>query len=440
MAGIGTSSFRRNPRSIQEWPAALTKELVTVLELELVADLMRICTTDEDASLQIEPQDGEDALIALDQDGKTHVIEVQVKGAQGAIEADDLASWLAHFPSHKAKDSLIERLIADSFSSVLFVASGRCDDATVSQVTPLSPHLVSLAKGAISKNVESGIRTALESCAKATLPTDKDLAKNRRAHIGSQLPLIAATKLKDALHRVMISERLDDAEIMRRSREALLSRHRVVPDRVEDVLAEIESIVFREKRTQKNVLTEVARAIEAGQSKDPLVAATYVTRGEEATLLQQLSQQHAVLITGAPRVGKSFCARSLASQLQTQGYIVRVCGDLAEADRFLCEPVSGLRVALVDDPLGGAHASENAERELQLLERLIPRLANGRRLIVAQAQDRLLEVTRLDSLAAVRTADRLWRTMGIGSVEFLELVWKNAATAYAVPTDYMCDS
>ncbi len=396
-----------------------------------------LSATDADASLQIEPQDGEDALITLDQGGKPHVIEVQVKGAQGAINADDLANWLAHFPSHKAKNSLIERLVADPFSSVLFVASGRCDDATVAQVTTLSAHSVSLADGTISKNAESGIRAALERYARAVLPTDKDLAKERRAHIGSQLPRITATKLRGVLHRVMISERLDDAEIMRRCRDSLLSRYRVVPDRVEDVLAEIESIVFREKRTHENVLTKVAKAIAAGQAKDPLVAATYVTRGEEATLLRHLSHQHAVLITGAPRVGKSFCARSLASQLQAQGYIVRVCGDLAEADRFLCEPVSGLRAALVDDPLGGAHASENAERELQLLERLIPRLINGRRLIVAQAQDRLLEVTRLNSLAAVMTAGRPWTAMGIGSVEFLELVWKNAATAYAVSADRM---
>lgn len=395
-----------------------------------------LAVTDADASLQVEPQDGEDALLALGKGGNTHFVEIQVKGAEGHIGPENLADWLAHFPARQAAGSLLERLVADAQRSVLFVASGRCNDATVVHTVALSARTTSLDSGTIIDTTETGMRAALEGYAKATPSTDKDLAKRRRAHIRTKLPLLSTAALKNALHRVLISEQLDDAEVLRRSREALQSLHQVVPDQVDDVLGKIESVVFREKRSQNDLLPEVAEAIASGQAKDPLVAASYVQRNEEPMLLDRLSREYAILVTGAPRVGKSFCARSIASTLQRQGYSVRVCGDLAESDRFLAEPVSGFRVALVDDPLGGAHATENAHRELQLLERLIPRLTNGRRLIVAQAQDRLLEVTRLRSVDEINTAGLSWSPMGIGDAEFLTAVWADAANAYSVPVDF----
>lgn len=394
-----------------------------------------LAATDTDTSLEVEPQDGEDALMVLRSNGTTHFIEIQVKGEKGAIGAESLADWLAHFPARRSDDSLLERLVNDKQRSVLFVASGRCSDATAVHAIPLCVRTTSLDPGTIKKTTEVGLRVALQGYAKTTSSADKDLAKHRRAHIGTQLPLITNSALKDALQRVLISEQLDDAEVLRRSREALQSLHQVVPDQVEDVLRRIESIVFREKRTKKNLLPEVAKVITSGKAKDPLIPASYVKRSEETALLDTLSRKHAILITGAPRVGKSFCARSIAATLQKQGYSARVCGDLAEADRFLTDPVTGSRVALVDDPLGGAHAAENADRELQLLERLIPRLTNGRRLIVAQAQDRLLEVTRLRSVDEIITAGLSWVSMGIGGADFLATVWADAAAAYLVPTD-----
>lgn len=394
-----------------------------------------LAAPDAHMSLQIEPEDGEDALMTLCHGRKSHLVEIQVKGSESTISAESLADWLAHFPAFRSSGSLLERLVTDADRSVLFVASGRCNDATVVHATTLSPRTTSLGQGMIKRKTEAGIRTALADYAKATSSADKDLAKSRRAHIGRELPLISPNALYDALHRVLISEQLDDTEVLRRSKEALQSSHQVVPDQVESVLGKIESIVFSAKRSKQNVLPEVAKVIASGRAKDPLRAASYVKRVEEPALLERLSHQCAILITGAPRVGKSYCARSIAATLQNQGYGIRICGDLAEADRFLTEPVTGYRVAVVDDPLGGAHASENADRQLQLLERLIPKLINGRRLIVAQAQDRLLEVTRLRSVEEIITAGLSWVAMGIGDTGFLAAVWADAAITYSVPAD-----
>lgn len=385
-------------------------------------------------SLEIEPKDGEDALLSITEGGGTRIVEIQVKGSATAVTHDVLADWLAHFPDSEHHGSLLERLTTDPRRSVLFVASGRCNDAVVPHVVQLSVHTTQVPKGLVTNATERGMRVGLQNYETATPSTDKDLAKNRRAHIGKQLLALSKSGLKASLQRMLIAEQIDEPEILRRIRDELECRHRVVPDRVQEVTRRITEIVVRQKRTGVDVLPEVDRVISSGAAVDPLVAASYIPRGEEKGFLSRLSSDSALLLTGAPRVGKTSCARNLAFLLQSQGYSIRICTDVAEAERYLVEPVTGNRAALVDDPLGGAHAVENASRELMQLGALIPKLVNGRRLIVSQAQDRLLQVSRCASIDQVRTGKLSWVEMGIGAQSFLIELWSSLAGEYAVPT------
>lgn len=385
------------------------------------------------ASLQIEPKDGEDALLHATENGVTRTVEVQVKGATTAITHDVLADWLAHYPAHSDSGSLLERISNDSSRSVLFVASGRCNDAVAPHTVPLSVHTTQVPKGCVTNAVEHGMREGLHNYATGTSSTDSNLVKRRRANIGALLAVTPAASLKTALQRVLIAERVDESTVLRRIRVTLETVHRVVPDRVEEVIRRITDIVLSEKKTDVNILPQVDKVISWGSAVDPLVAVSYVSRGEEQTLLDRLSLDSALLLTGPPRVGKTFCARNLAYSLQKQGYSVRICTDISEAERYLTEPVVGNRAALVDDPLGGAHAADNAARELMLLGTLIPKLANGRRLIVSQAQDRLLQISRCQSVSAIRTGNLFWVEMSIGTNGFLGNLWNKLSTDYSVP-------
>lgn len=394
-----------------------------------------LASGDPEISLQIEPKNGEDALLTTSRDGGTRFLEVQVKGAATAVSHSALANWLAHFPDRLSCGSLLERLTTDQYRSVLFVASGRCSDAVVPHAVALSVQAAQVSEGLVTTATERGMRGGLQKYSNATPPRDKDLARKRRANIGRQLSSISSRKLRTSLHRVLIAERIDEPDILRRIREELVSRHRVVPDRVQEVIRRITEIVVREKRTGVDVLPEVHSVISAESEVDPLVSVSYVSRGEENDLLSRLSDDSALLLTGAPRVGKSSCARNLAFLLQSQGYSVRMCTDIAEAERYLVEPVAGYRAALVDDPLGGAHPVDNASRQLTQLGTLIPKLVNGRRLIVSQAQDRLLQVSRCSSIDQVRTGKLNWVEMGIGTKRFLVDLWCRLAAENAVPAD-----
>lgn len=385
------------------------------------------------ASLQIEPKDGEDALLQTIEGGVARTVEVQVKGATAAITHDVLGNWLAHYPAYGDSGSLLERILSDSSRSVLFVASGRCSDAVVPHVVPLSAHTTQLTKGGVTNATERGMRAGLHNYETGTSSNDSALVKRRRANIGARLVVTPAATLKAALERLLIAEQLDETAVLNRIREALEAVHHVVPDRVDEVTRRVTEIVVNEKKTGVNVLPQVDRVISWGSAVDPLVAASYVLRGEESALLDQLSLDSALLLTGAPRVGKTSCARNLAYSLQSQGYSVRICADISEAERYLSEPVTGNRAALVDDPLGGAHAVDNAARELMLLGALIPKLANGRRLIVSQAQDRLLQFSRCQSVSTVRTGNLRWVEMSIGAKGFLGGLWSALTDDYSVP-------
>lgn len=385
------------------------------------------------ASLQIEPKDGEDALLQTIEGGVARTLEVQVKGSTAAITHDVLADWLAHYPAYSESGSLLERISSDSTVSVLFIASGRCNDAVLPHAVPLSVHITLVPKGVVSNATEQGMRSSLSNYSTGTSSTDSKLDKRRRANIGQRLVVTPAALLKKALQRVLIAERLDEPEILRRIRDNLQAVHRVVPDRVEEATRRITEIIVNEKKTGVNVLPQVDRVISWGTAVDPLVVASYIFRGEEEALLDRLSLDSALLLTGAPRVGKTSCARNLAHSLQSQGYSVRICTDISEAERYLTEPVTGNRAAFVDDPLGGAHAADNAARELKQLGTLIPKLANGRRLIVSQAQDRLLQVSRCQSVSAVRTGNLSWVEMNIGAKGFLGGLWSALTAEYSVP-------
>lgn len=400
----------------------------------ICALLAVLASGNPEASLQIEPKDGEDALLQTTEGGIARTVEVQVKGSTAAITHDVLANWLAHYPPHSDSRSLLERISSDSSRSVLFVASGRCNDAVFPHAVPLSAHTTHVPKGGVTSTTERGMRESLHDYETGISSTDSKLTTRRRANIGARLAVTPAASLQAALQRVLIVERLDETEVLRRIRDTLEAVHRVVPDRVDEAIRRITKIVVDEKKTGVNVLPQVDSVISWGSAVDPLVAASYVLRGEEDALLVQLSLDSALLLTGAPRVGKTSCARNLAYSLQSQGYSVRICTDISEAERYLTEPVTGNRAALVDDPLGGAHAVDNAARELILLGALIPKLANGRRLIVSQAQGRLLEVSRCKSVSEVRTGKLSWVEMSIGANSFLGSLWSALTSDYSVPS------
>ncbi len=92
-----------------------------------------------------------------------------------------------------------------------------------------------------------------------------------------------------------------------------------------------------------------------------------------------------------------------------------------------------MRLAVVDDPFGGAHSVPSALREMESLDRLICDLSVHRRIIVAQSEDRLSEVVRGASLAKLRTGGLAWIQLDPLSQKHLAEIWRGLCLRRKVP-------
>lgn len=385
-----------------------------------------------DAQLQIEPRGGEDAQLVFDDGVSRKVFEIQVKGAKAKVTVDKLADWLAHFPAHKAENPLIERLIDASSQNVIMIASGRCDDATSTYVADLGDPMNPWPATRIKKPDLANIRKGFASYTVA-LKGDSTLQKQRRQAIDTLFSQLKEPALREAVQRVRVIERLDEGTVRRMSESLLQSVHGVVPDLIARTLTSLEAIIFDAKGSEVNVLPAIRAQIRAARPDEGLAPAGYIARGDEEDLKLKLSAEKVLLLAGRPRIGKTMTSRQLAGDFEQMGFIVKIAESVQSAQRFLMDPVDENRLAVVDDPFGGAHATDDALRELALLEQLLGSIRTNRRLIVVQAQDRLLEIARKKSVDEMETRGVKWIELGHLDCVFLSNVWTQACTTYSVP-------
>lgn len=384
------------------------------------------------AQLEIEPRGGEDAQLVFDDGLSRNVVEIQVKGAKAKVTVDELADWLAHFPAKKAVNPLIARLVSSPSKHVIMIASGRCDDATSTYVADLGDSITPWPETRIKKPDLVNIREGFASY-EASLETDSPLQKRRRKAIGTLFSSLEDPALRQAMRRVRVIERLDERTLQQMCESLLQSLHGVVPDLIARTLTVLEAIIFDAKGTGADVLPAIRLQIRAARPDERLAPAGYIVRGDEEELKLKLTAQKVLLLAGRPRIGKTMTSRQLAGDFEQMGFIVKIAESVQSAQRFLMDPVNENRLAVVDDPFGGAHATDDAVRELALLEQLLGSISAGRRLIVVQAQDRLLEVTRKRSTDDLETRGVKWIELGKLDCAFLSSVWMQACRTYYVP-------
>ncbi|WP_211474619.1 hypothetical protein [Collimonas humicola] len=385
------------------------------------------------AQLHIEPNDGEDAQLSLSAGTRNITFEIQVKGAKTKIDMDTLADWMAHFPARESSESLFERVLQDPNRIALVIATGRCDDASSVFQAALDEAGTQHRAGIVQSKDAAALRKGFENYAIAR-STDTLLAANRRKHIGAYISSLTASTLRQAAHRIQLVELIDDEKLQRERHRMLTEIHGLPPDVVPALLAKLDAIVVSEKRTGEDIIPQFRELISLHRPINPLRPANYLFRGDEEELQTMLSKEGFLLLSGLPRVGKTATARWIAANLQAQGYKVHVVESIDAAQRFLMDPVAEARLALVDDPFGGAHPTDAPAREFAVLERLLKTLPSNRRLIVAQAEDRLLEVTRKGKVEEIKLAGAPWVRLENKVGNFLADLWAQECRIQEVPS------
>ena len=384
--------------------------------------------TEGTPSLRAEPHNGEDAELTWTEAGQLRRCEIQVKGrSTGEIDMATLAEYLAHFPDHQAQGCLLERLIANPGQVVLFVASERCRDEIARYRTP--PEWTgAYRKGKPDQAAGNALAAALEYLSQAPVrmrtKTPTTLEAQRAAHLGA-LAKSDRNQLAAALERVFIHEQETSATIAVRLHRKLFEA-RVPTDRLADGVARLKQVVTADRAARADVFGQL-HAVLADFAPEQMAPPKYLPRGIEHELTACIAQEKALLLSGPPRVGKSWTAMQLAGGMQRQGYEVARSGHIDQAERFLNDPVRGQRAYVLEDPLGARQAVRDASARVTELRRLLDSLPTNRRLIVAQSEAPILQTFRENDLAQCSLGAFSWSELPSLPAEQAEALWRRDA-------------
>jgi hypothetical protein len=237
--------------------------------------------------------------------------------------------------------------------------------------------------------------------------------------------------VRSALCRLLVIEKVDEVSLIERCEFLLRKRHRIPIDRTASVVDQLRSIV----KTAKTEQIDAAAGIRSELAKftpPNLRPVGYIPRGSEKKWIDALSNSSALLISGPPRVGKTSVTRWIAAEFEEMGYEVKEAFDIEAAERFLLESVVAHRIALLDDPLGGAHSATDPHRIYSRIKALVSCLKSDRKLVVAQAQDRLFEVTEKANLSDLNIAGYSWEDLGAISSKFSCKLWQQLGERYSI--------
>jgi len=369
----------------------------------------------------VEPKGGEDGALFTAGATPTHY-EIQGKGAAGKVTLAELALWLTHFPERCDTDMLLERLIVDPARRLVVVASGRAADALDPLVAPADwrGETLPASPASLAQLLLDAFRASPVEGQAA-----KDLGTRRHAHHASVASALKKNQVADVLRRIVIIERATTPSV-----QDWIGRHLrrlgVPDDSLDNAVNRLKAIVSMRRSGTNDLASALFSQIQR-DSPASVRPPYYFPRGDETRWVERLKTEHALLLSGVTRSGKSVAARWVAAEFEASGFRIEEFGTVEAAERYLLDTAEGGRMAIVDDPLGGAHPVSDPNRQLQRLEALLPRLKPSRRLIVAQGRERLLETAVASDLDALTHHGHGWVDLGNRSYDFLANLWLELA-------------
>ncbi|OBQ58640.1 hypothetical protein [Mesorhizobium erdmanii] len=368
----------------------------------------------------VEPKGGEDGSLYTTSPDALH-FEVQVKAGSTPATIESLALWMTHFPERTDRGMLIERLMADSQRRVIVIATGRASDALepliVGDDWPRGQSATTIKVNLAKQFIQAFRASAIDDNGQGKLHSDRVL------HHAATAATFTVEHVRDVLSRIAILDRATKDTVTDRIERHL--RKRGIPDdRLGDMIARLRAIVGTKRKNGEDLASAIEAQI-AREIPSSIIPLDYVPGSEEADWTALFSTDNCLLLSGVTRCGKSTTAKWIAGQFERHGARIEQFGTIEEVERFLFDPAGGLRIAVLDDPLGGAHPAPEPERQLQRLSALVPRLRANRRLIVSQGRERLLEVAGVEVLQDSKPAGVAWVDMSERPSAFLATVWQS---------------
>ena len=369
--------------------------------------------------VSVENESFEDAKLSYQLEDKTYHIELQVKKKASEIVYDEFATWLAHFQKSKSDCIILDRIQQSDTNYLVFVTNNRCTDN------------VSKFVGKENEIKENKICFSAEMLKDLKLRMLKgidnknELGRKRKEHI-EQYFNQKKNELNKVLGRVYIIERKDQIE---REICIILKEQYQIPKMIcRDVMNQMLDVV-RQGRDSGEDITALIREILKNKRFSRVLPEdkSFYKRDSIDILKSELLQKKLLLLTGVPFSGKTYIAKTIAQELQDNGYYVKLTDNIIEdqeAYYFLMSPENDSRLLLIEDPFGHIGKSENYIQIRDKIEGLIrDRLSINRKVIITSRLDILLDVFQKKQIEECKIQGNGWINTSISSKEEAEKIW-----------------
>ncbi len=233
-------------------------------------------------------------------------------------------------------------------------------------------------------------------------------------------------ELNKVLGRVYIIERKDQIE---REICIILKEQYQIPKMIcRDVMNQMLDVV-RQGRDSGEDITALIREILKNKRFSRVLPEdkSFYKRDSIDILKSELLQKNLLLLTGVPFSGKTYIAKTIAQELQDNGYYVKLTDNIIEdqeAYYFLMSPENDSRLLLIEDPFGHIGKSENYIQIRDKIEGLIrDRLSFNRKVIITSRLDILLDVFQKKQIEECKIQGNGWINTSISSKEEAEKIW-----------------
>ncbi|USU93952.1 hypothetical protein QFB56_15505 [Acinetobacter pittii] len=194
----------------------------------------------ENVQFFVEPENSEDAKLITDDLNGINEIEIQVKGSQESVTPTNLAQHLAHFPKGKAENCLYDRLINNPHLLVVFVMTGRCNDATSPFLSMFdnfyTPHKTTNIKKENVKAIINEFNNIEADTAESELTT------NRKIYINNLYNKYKILKVKKAFERLIIIEKVTDSSLLKNCCDSLRINYTIPDDNHQSVIERLKTV------------------------------------------------------------------------------------------------------------------------------------------------------------------------------------------------------
>ena len=367
----------------------------------------------------VENNSFEDAKLSYQLEDKTYSIELQVKRKASEITYDEFAIWLAHFQKNKSDCFILDRIQQCDTNYLVFVTNNRCTD----NVSKFLGKENEIKENRICFSVEM-LKDLKQRMLKG-IDDKNELGRKRKKHIEQYFNL-KKSELNKVLGRVCVIERKDKIE---REICIILKERYQIPEMIcRDVMNQMLDVVRQGRDTGEDITASIRKILKNKRFNRILPEDKSFYRRDSIDILErEVLQKNLLLLTGVPFSGKTYIAKTIAQELQDNGYYVKLTDNIIEdqeAYYFFMSPENDSRLLLIEDPFGHIGKNEDYIQIRDKIEGLIrDRLSINRKVIITSRADVLLDVFEKKQIEDCKIQGNGWINTSISSKEEAKKIW-----------------